>query len=80
MSLQDLRTFFMWCTIINAGLLVVSFLMTALAGGWIHRMHSRWFPISREAWNVTMYALLGGYKTVVVAFNLVPYLALLIVG
>ena len=43
-------------------------------------MQSRWFPISREAYDVAIYAFLGVFKIVFIVFNLVPYLALSIVG
>ena len=80
MNIDMLRAFFMWCTIINAALLVLSFLISACAGDWVFRMHSKWYPISREAFHVAIYAFVGCYKMVVITFNLVPYLALLIVG
>jgi len=78
MQIALLREFFMWCTIINWGVLLFAFLMCAMAGDWIYRMHSRWFPISREAFNVTLYAFIGGYKLLIFVFCLVPYLTLLI--
>jgi hypothetical protein len=80
MDIQTVREFFMWCTIINAALLVFSFLMCASAGGWIYRMHSQCFPMSRETFNVAVYSFLGVYKMLFIALNLVPYLALAIVG
>jgi hypothetical protein len=80
MDIQTVREFFMWCTIINGALLVLSFLICASAGGWIYEIHSKWFPISREAFNVAIYSFLGVYKMLFIALNLVPYLALLIVG
>ena len=80
MEINTVRAFFMWCTIINGGLLVLSFLICACAGDWVYRMHSRWFAISREAFNVAIYSLIGLFKILVLALNLVPYLALLIVG
>ena len=43
-------------------------------------MHSKLFPISREAFDLTIYGFIGLYKIVFVTFNLVPYLALQIVG
>jgi hypothetical protein len=55
MDTMTLRAFFMWCTIINGALLILSFLICAYAGGWIHRMHSKWFPIPRETFNVAIY-------------------------
>jgi hypothetical protein len=70
----------MWCTIINAALLALSFVISVCAGDWVYRMHSKWFPISREAFNVAIYCFLGLFKIFVVVFNLVPFIALAIIG
>ena len=80
MDIHTVRAFFMWCTIINGALLILSFLICACAGARVHRMHSKWFPISREAFNVAIYSFLGLYKMFILVFNLVPYVALVIVG
>jgi len=80
MDIVSVRAFFMWCTIMNGALLVISFLICASAGDWIYQMHSRWFPISREAFNVAIYSFIGLFKVFVIAFNLVPYIALVIIG
>ena len=80
MDIQTVQQFFMWCTIINAALLAVSFLICAAAGGLIYQMHSAFFPMSRETFNVAIYSFLGVYKMMFIALNLVPYLALLILG
>ncbi|MFH1269115.1 MAG: DUF6868 family protein [Planctomycetota bacterium] len=80
MDIATVRAFFMWCTILNGGLLILSFLICALAGDWIYRMHSQWYPIPREAFNVVIYSLLALFKIFVLTFNLVPYVALVIVG
>lgn len=74
-----MKDFFMWCTIINGSLLVISFLFCAFAGNWIYRMHSKWFPISREAFNVAIYCFIGLFKIFVLVFNLVPYIAWMII-
>ena len=80
MDITIVRAFFMWCTIINGGLLILSFLVCACAGNWVHRMQSKWFPISREAFNVAIYSFIGLYKMFILGFNLVPYVVLVIVG
>ena len=80
MTVSDLRTFFMWCTIINGALLVFSALMCTLAGGFIYRFHSRWYPMPRETFNVVIYSFIGLYKIAFITFNLVPYVALAIMG
>lgn len=78
MDIQILRVFFMWCTIINAGLLILASLILVCAGDWIYRIHSKLFPMPRETFNAIIYSFLGLYKTVLILFNLVPFLALLI--
>ena len=80
MDIETVRAFFMWCTIINVVLLALSFVMLAFAGDWVYRMHGRWFPMPRETFNVVIYSFLGSFKMFVLAFNLVPYIALVIVG
>ena len=80
MDIQTLTAFFMWCTILNLALLVLSLLICLGAGDWIYSMHGKWFSISRETFNVAIYSFLGLYKVFILVFNLIPYIALLIVG
>ena len=80
MDIIIVRNFFMWCTIVNVLLLILSFLICAFAGDWIYGNHSKWFKISREAFNITIYSFLGLYKILVLVFNIVPWIALIIVG
>ena len=78
MDINMLCVFFKWCTIINFGLLILMFLMLASAGELIYRIHSKWFPMPKETFNVVIYSFLGVYKIVFFIFVLVPYIALLI--
>ena len=80
MDIETLTTFFMWCTILNGAMLVLWAVMCRLAMDWVYSMHSKWFKISREAFNVAMYSLLGFFKIVFIIFNVVPYVVLLIIG
>ena len=80
MDLQTLTTFFMWCTIINGGLFILWGTFCMFAPDLVYRMQSKWFPMPRETFNVVIYSFLGLFKIVVLVFNLVPYVALLIVG
>ena len=80
MNVSLIRAFFMWCTILNAGLLLLSFLICVFAGGWVYRMHSRWFPMPRETFDVVLYSFLGLYKILFWVLSAVPYVALLIAG
>jgi hypothetical protein len=50
------------------------------APDFVYRLQSRWFPLPRESFNVVIYSFLGLFKIFFIIFNVVPYLALLIVG
>ena len=80
MDLQTLTRFFMWCTIMNGALLLLWTAVFISAPGLVYRTQSKWFPIPRETFNVVMYSFLGLFKIVFLVFNLVPYLALLIIA
>ena len=80
MGIPTLTTFFMWCTIINGGLLVLWIMVYLLAPDLVYRTQSKWFPIPRETFNVVIYSFLGFFKIVFLFFNVVPYVVLLIVG
>jgi len=80
MDIQTLTTFFMWCTIINGALLIYWSIMSIVAPNMIYRMQSKWFPIPRETFNVVIYSFLGLFKIFFLVFNVVPYVALLIIG
>jgi len=77
MDVQSLTTFFMWCTIINGGILMFWALIFAVAPEPVYRIQNRLFPIHRETYNTLVYVLLGLFKVLFLVFNLVPFLALL---
>ena len=79
MDIDTIRAFFMWCTILNGGLLVLSFLVCTLARDWVYQMHSKWFSIPRDTFNVLLYSFMGLFKILFFVFNFIPYVALLIV-
>ncbi len=80
MDIQTLTTFFLWCSIINGGILVLWTLSFMFAPDLVYRLQSKWFPLSRETFSAIFYSLIGLYKVFFLVFNLVPYLALLVIG
>jgi hypothetical protein len=80
MDVPTLTAFFMWCTVVNGALLVFWTTMCILAPDLVYRTQSKWFSISRETFNVVIYSFLGLFKIVFLVFNVVPYVALVIVG
>jgi hypothetical protein len=79
MFTDTFREFFMWCTIINGGILILTSLIYIFAQQSIYSMHKKWFSISREEFNIAIYSFMGLYKIFFIIFNLVPYIALLII-
>jgi hypothetical protein len=80
MDIETLTAFFMWCTVIDGAMLVLSTTIYILAPDFVYRMQSMWFPIPRETFNMVFYAFLGLFKIFFIVFNVVPYVALLIIG
>ena len=79
MNIETLTTFLGWCTFLNFLLLIFSTLICVLAADWVYRAHSKWFSISRDSFNITIYAFIAFYKTLIIVFNIIPYLALSII-
>lgn len=76
MDLEQLRSFFMWCTIINWAMLMLWALVFFFAHGWVYRIHSHWFKISPERFDYLHYLMMGQLKIFIFVFNLVPFVAL----
>ena len=80
MDISTLRAFFLWCTIINVGFLTFWSLWFLFAPDLVYRTQRLFFPISKEVFTIVIYSFLGLLKVFVLVFNLVPYIALLIIG
>jgi len=80
MDIHSIQRFFMWCIIINGAWFFFAATVCIFAAEWVFRMQSKWFPISRNAYNVVIYSFFALFKIVFIVFNVVPYVALLIVG
>lgn len=79
MNIQKLTAFFLWCTIINGCLLVLVLIISIIGLDMVTSFHSDLFQVPREVINVIYYSFLGLYKMVWLVFNVVPYVALLII-
>ena len=80
MSIDMLRDAFLWCAVINYGVLLVWFLFFIMGRGFMHRLHSRWFQLSRQQFDIVHYAGMAIFKLGIILLNVVPYIALRIVG
>jgi len=80
MDIQILTNFFMWCSIINGGVLILWTLLFIIMPDLIYRIQSKWFPLPRETFNTVIYSFLGLFKLLFLVFNIVPFIALLIIA
>ncbi len=80
MTIDFSREFLGWCVVINFGLLMWWLAMIIFARDWVHKMHGRWFRLTAEQFDLVHYAGMAFFKIAIFLFNVVPYVALRIVG
>jgi hypothetical protein len=80
MTVEIVRDVLAWCAAINMVLLLFWVLWLKLAHDFVYRFHGKWFRLSEERFNAIHYAGMLLFKICIFLFNIVPYLALRIVG
>ena len=80
MDLQTLSTFFMWCTVINGGLLILWVLCQMIMPNLLYKTQVTFFPMAKEKFIPIFYLFLGIYKLFFIVFNVVPFVVLLIMA
>ena len=80
MVLAELKTFLIWCTILNSGFLLIWCAMYFFAGDFVRRVHGRWFELSRGQFDAIHYQGMMIFKLLVFLFNVVPLLSLLTIA
>lgn len=76
MSLEQCRSFFLYCSIINYGVLIFWALLTILARGWMRQVCTRLYHVTDTQFDAINLAGLTFYKTAIILLNIVPCLAL----
>jgi hypothetical protein len=80
MSIDVVRSFFLWCAVINYLVLVIWLLLLVLPHQLLYRLWGKWFSLTAEQFDTINFAGIALYKVGILLFNLVPYVALRIVG
>lgn len=75
-SIDTLREFLGWCTVINIAILLVATIFIAFARNSISKIHAKLFKLSESDLSCSYFQFLGQYKLAIYVFNLVPYIAL----
>ncbi len=80
MTVEIIRDALAWCSVINLGILLFWWLWFMLGHDFMYRLHGKWFKLSVEKFDAIHYTLIGIFKMGIILFNIVPYLALCIIG
>jgi len=76
MSIEMVRKALLCCAVINYGILLVWFSFFVLADDRMYLLHSRWFRLSVEQFDMLHYAGMSIFKLGIILLNVVPYIAL----
>ena len=80
MTMCEIREMLGWCSVINLGLMILMFVLWCAARPLIYKVHGKFTSMSEEKFNQMVYIVLGIYKMLVFVFNIVPWMALSIMG
>ena len=80
MSQATIQQALLWCTVINYCVLILWRVIFLLPHQWIYKLAGAPFRLSDEQFDAYNLVGLMFYKLAIILFNLVPYIALRIVG
>jgi hypothetical protein len=78
MDMYTLKAFFGWMTLINLGFYIWTALMCVCCKGVLTSVSGKMFGVSEATGKAIIYGYVGTYKLLFIVFNLVPWLALVI--
>lgn len=80
MNTSQLRSLLGWCSVLNFGLILFVSMFFLLGLDWVYGIQSKFLLISKEDYNALWFIAIGVWKILVLVFNLIPYIALRIMG
>jgi len=79
-TIETMREFLGWCSVINVGLLIFSAIFVTLLSGPISRIHAKMFNLDESDLSSAYFQYLAQYKIAIIVFSIVPYFALTIMN
>ena len=79
-SIDTIREFLGWCSVINIGMLVISTIMLTIMRGWVVKIHASMTGVSETELPCLYFKFLANYKILIIMFNVVPYITLSIMA
>lgn len=79
MNLETVRSFFLWCSVINYAVLLLWVVIFWFAHDWHYRLTSRFFKLPVETYDLINFCGIAAFKIAIILLNLVPFIALCII-
>lgn len=79
-SVNELTTFFGWCTVINLGVYLFSAFFIIVLKNFTVNIHSKVVGVEASELPNMYFKFLGNYKIGILLLNLTPYVALKLMG
>ena len=76
----EIKQILLWSTCINYAILFTWFFVFMVARNTLYFFHARFFRLTVDTFDAIHYAGMGIYKLSILMFNLVPWLAITIIG
>ena len=77
-TIEAMREFLGWCSVINIGLLIFYAIFLVLLRGRISHIYTKMFNLDERDISRACFQYLAQYKIVIIVFNIVPYFTLMI--
>ena len=76
MNTEFLEQFFLYGTILNYGLILLTFFLYLVMKDFVYNLHGKMFGISKEFMQQTWYIYLAIHKLLTFVFWLIPYIVI----
>jgi hypothetical protein len=79
-TIEAMREFFGWCSVINISVLFLSSVLVIAIRGTALRIHGKMFNLDEQSLSKAYLQYLAQYKIATMVFSIVPYFALRLMG
>ena len=79
-TIESMREFLGWCSVINIGIMTLMGIFLLVLRNPISRLHAKLFDMDERSVSRDHFRFLAQYKIAYLVLNIVPYIALRIIG
>ena len=79
MDIEILQEFFFWCMLVNFGIYTFTAIMILVFHDTVLKLQRKMFRLDEKTVSKAVYTYLANYKLLIAFFNVVPWIAILII-